>query len=292
AERFHRLYLRAGSALDRLGGLSAGAATRQRLESLLARAHAVSSSAVRRPPFDPLGWALREFPRAFQRHVAAFWLAVAATGLGVFLGAGLLVEDPRTKPWLLPYEHLRVEPHVRVAREESRPAASDADQEATFAAFLMTHNIQVSLMAFCLGLTLGVGSLILMFLNGVMLGAICLDYLVDGQGPFLAGWLLPHGSVEIPAMLIAAQAGLVLGAAMVRRESGPSMAARVRAVGRDLLLLLWGMTVLLVWAGIIESYFSQIHEPRLPYAAKAAYGAVQLCLLAAFLFLPRKREGT
>ena len=102
----------------------------------------------------------------------------------------------------------------------------------------------------------------------------------------------PKPTVEIPAMLIAAQAGLVLGAAMVRRESGPSMAARVRAVGRDLLLLLWGMTVLLVWAGIIESYFSQIHEPRLPYAAKAAYGAVQLCLLAAFLFLPRKREGT
>ena len=181
---------------------------------------------------------------------------------------------------------------LAVARDGTVYAGGEAGQVYRISPDGKKVEVLANTGGFCLGLTLGVGSLILMFLNGVMLGAICLDYLVDGQGPFLAGWLLPHGSVEIPAMLIAAQAGLVLGAAMVGREAGPSIAARVRAVGRDLLLLLWGMTVLLVWAGIIESYFSQIHEPRLPYAAKAAYGAVQLCLLAAFLFLPRKREGT
>jgi uncharacterized membrane protein SpoIIM required for sporulation len=290
-ERFHRLYLRAGSGLARLGSLAAGAGTRQRLEGLLARAHAVSSTVERRPPFDPWGWALRGLPRAFQRHLPAFWLALAATALGAFTGAGLLAQDPANRPWLMPYEHLRQEPHERVAREEAQLRPAAAGREATFASFLMTHNIQVSLLAFALGVTLGLGSLLLMFTNGVLLGAVCWDYLLDGQGAFLAGWLLPHGSVEIPAMLLAAQAGLVMGAALVGREAGPSVAVRMRAVGRDILLLLWGVTLLLVWAGLLESFLSQTHEPRLPYSVKAAFGGLQLLLLALFLFIPRGKES-
>jgi len=36
------------------------------------------------------------------------------------------------------------------------------------------------------------------------------DYIRAGQTKFLVGWLLPHGSFEIPAILIAGQAGLIL----------------------------------------------------------------------------------
>ena len=43
-----------------------------------------------------------------------------------------------------------------------------------------------------------------------ILGAVAVDYVADGQTRFLLGWLLPHGAIEIPAILIAGQAGLVL----------------------------------------------------------------------------------
>jgi hypothetical protein len=56
----------------------------------------------------------------------------------------------------------------------------------------------------------GIGTLILLFYNGVILGAIGTDYVLDGQGSFLAAWILPHGSIELPAIFIAGQAGLVL----------------------------------------------------------------------------------
>jgi hypothetical protein len=42
---------------------------------------------------------------------------------------------------------------------------------------------------------------------------------------------------------------------------------------------------MLVWAAIVESFFSQYHEPVLPYAVKIAFGCLELALLALFLAL-------
>ena len=61
----------------------------------------------------------------------------------------------------------------------------------------------------------GVGTIVMLFYNGVILGAVTVDYIRAGQTKFLAGWLLPHGAVEIPSILIAGQAGLVLALALI-----------------------------------------------------------------------------
>jgi hypothetical protein len=39
----------------------------------------------------------------------------------------------------------------------------------------------------------------------------------------------------------------------------------------------------LIWAGLVEGFFSQYHEPLVPYSVKIAFGLVQLALLAVFL---------
>ena len=39
-------------------------------------------------------------------------------------------------------------------------------------------------------MTWGVGTILLLFYNGVILGAVSLDYVQAGQTPFLLGWLL------------------------------------------------------------------------------------------------------
>ena len=46
---------------------------------------------------------------------------------------------------------------------------------------LMTHNTQVTLTAMALGMTWGIGTLVIIFSNGVMLGAVAADYLLAGQ---------------------------------------------------------------------------------------------------------------
>jgi hypothetical protein len=42
---------------------------------------------------------------------------------------------------------------------------------------------------------------------------------------------------------------------------------------------------MLVWAGLIEAFFSQYHAPVLPYELKIGFGILELLLLALFLGL-------
>ena len=121
------------------------------------------------------------------------------------------------------------------------------------------------------------------FYNGVVLGAVCFDYLRAGQGIFLAGWLLPHGSVEIPSFLLAGQAGFMLGSAIIGWGRRLTLRERLRAVRGDLVTIIGGVAVMLVWAGLIEAFFSQYHAPVLPYSIKITFGVVELCALTWFL---------
>jgi hypothetical protein len=63
----------------------------------------------------------------------------------------------------------------------------------------------------------------------------------------------------------------------------------MRLVWGDLTTLIGGVALMLVWAGIVEAFFSQHHEPVLPYSVKIAFGVVELCLLV--LFLGRSGRG-
>jgi hypothetical protein len=53
----------------------------------------------------------------------------------------------------------------------------------------------------------------------------------------------------------------------------------LQAVGADLVTLIFGAAVLLVWAGLVESFLSQYHEPLIPYSFKIIFGLVELGLL-------------
>jgi len=58
---------------------------------------------------------------------------------------------------------------------------------------------------------------------------------------------------------------------------------RLREVSRDLMTLIFGVGVMLIWAGFIEAFLSQYHEPVIPYELKIAFGLVELILLTVYL---------
>jgi uncharacterized membrane protein SpoIIM required for sporulation len=123
----------------------------------------------------------------------------------------------------------------------------------------------------------------MLFYNGVTLGAVAVDYVLAGETPFLLGWLMPHGVIEIPAILLAGQAGIVLAGALIGWGKPISLRMRLRKISKDLATLIFGVALMLVWAGIVEAFFSQYHEPVLPYSIKIAFGAFELIILALFL---------
>jgi uncharacterized membrane protein SpoIIM required for sporulation len=125
----------------------------------------------------------------------------------------------------------------------------------------------------------------------VILGAVAFDYVHAGQTIFLIGWLLPHGVIEIPAILVGGQAGLVIAYALIGWNSRISRAERLRLVSRDVVKLAGGAAVMLVWAGIVEAFFSQYHEPVIPYGLKISFGVVEGVLLTLYWCFAGRTRG-
>lgn len=283
--RFHYLYERATADLAKLNTFANEPETRRYLESLVARAYGEIHETREKPHrFRPVHWLTVMFPLTFRRHIRVFWLTVAVTLAGCAFGGFATIFDPDSRHVTMPFGHDEIRPSERVAREEKTKSNRLEGEKATFSTSLMTHNTNVSVLTMALGMTWGIGTLIMLFYNGVVLGAISVDYIADGQGKFLAGWLLPHGSFEIPAILIAGQAGLLLGRALIGRGTRTNLAGRLREISTDLVTLMGGVGVMLIWAGFIEAFLSQYHEPVIPYAAKIAFGLVELMALTLFLW--------
>ena len=284
ARRFHYLYQRAAADLARVQTFAAEPETRRYLEALVLRAYGeIHETRQRSESFRPWHWLVRTFPRTFRRHLPAFGLSVAVTVAGCLFGGIAVGVDPDSKDVLMPFSQLLESPARRVAREESATSDRLAGRKATFSAFLMQNNIRVSILTLAFGMTWGLGTLLVLFTNGVTLGAVAADYMLAGQTRFLLGWLLPHGVIEIPAVLLAGQAGFVLARALLGRGDRLPLGARLRRVGPDVATLIAGIALMLVWAGLVEAFLSQYHEPVLPYAFKIAFGLVELLLLSWFL---------
>jgi uncharacterized membrane protein SpoIIM required for sporulation len=284
ARHFHYLYERTSADLAKLVTFSTEPELRRYLENLVARAYSeIHETRNARKQFAPLNWFLHTLPQTFRRHVKAFYLSLAITLAGCAFGALALAFDPEAKSVLMPFEHLSGDPAERVAREEAAQRDRLSGRKTTFSGYLMTHNTHVSIMTLALGMTWGIGTMISLFYNGVIVGAVACDYVQAGQTKFLLGWLMPHGVIEIPAILIAGQAGLVLANALIGWGKRERLAQRFRAIAPDLVTLICGVGLMLVWAGIIEAFLSQYHEPVIPYVAKIAFGCVELVMLVLFL---------
>src|SRR5437867_4233918 len=254
------------------------------LEALVSRAYAeIHESREISHRFRPIHWFFKTFPRAFRRHIIIFWISLAITAGGVAFGGMMVAFDSDAKEILMPFQHILQDPAERVKEEEEATTDPLAGRKVAFSSYLMTHNTQVSIFVLALGMTYGIGTILLLFHNGVLLGAVALDYVLAGESTFLLGWLMPHGVIEIPAILIAGQAGLLLARSLIGWEKRIPLRGRLRAASPDLLTLIAGVALLLVWAGLVEAFLSQYHEPVIPYLAKITFGVLELLLLIVFL---------
>ncbi len=282
--RFHYLYERVSSDLGKVATFSSEPEIRLYLERLVARAYGdIHENRSIPHRLRPLHWLIHVFPATFRRHSKAFALSAALTLGGTLLGAGLIAVDPGAREIILPYEHLLQSPAKRVAEEERVVENRLKGSRAQGAAFYISHNTQVAITTMALGMTWGIGTVLFLVANGIMLGAVGLDYIIAGKTQFLLAWLLPHGAAEIPAILLAGQAGFVLAGALIGWGRRMPLRTRLRHVTPDLLTLITGVALMLVWAGIIEAFLSQYHQPVLPYTLKILLGLAEIAALVIYL---------
>lgn len=144
---------------------------------------------------------------------------------------------------------------------------------------ITTNNLSVSFATFASGVTI-IGPVWMMVLNGMLLGVIGAATWKAGMALSLWSFVAPHGSLELPAIFIAAGAGLEIARGLLFPGSLPRKAALARAGGRASKLILGTIPLLLV-AGTIEGFFSATDAP---VAMKFGLGSVLLLTLAVYLF--------
>jgi uncharacterized membrane protein SpoIIM required for sporulation len=278
AVEFGRLYRRAASDLNQAQTFVSGDATVQYLNDLVARCYLLIYGR-RRFDFRSLArhfvWG---YPAVFRRYFLHFLLATV-----IFLGGGVFgfiasFYDPSSRAMLLPADMPTIQPG------ESAHDVQSTGEFLAFSAFLFRNNMNVSLLAFALGITLGVGSVWLLFYNGVMTGALCAVFVEAGQLLSFATGILPHGVLEIPAAIIGGAAGLVLAQGMIRARPWPRLEEMARA-GKEGLFLVSGCFPLLVLAAILEAGVARAPEWFLGSGLKLAVAGVFGILFAAYVFL-------
>lgn len=283
------LYRRTCSDLNRARSYTANPEILGPLNQLTGRAYRY----IYRASHDTPVWATfvklitREIPAAFRRERVAVLAASCAFLAGVLFGALAVLASPSNAERLIPPEFFSESPRERVEKIEKNDERIDNMEKALlFGASLYTHNIKVSFLAFSLGaLTILLGVLIL-FYNGVILGAVGTMYILDEVTVFFFAWVGPHGALELPSIVFAGAAGLVVGRALLL-PGDLSRAASLRRVLPNVWRMIIGAALTLVLAGLIEGSFSQFSAKTVPYEIKIAVAALLFVALIAYLFMRR-----
>ncbi|XXF76006.1 stage II sporulation protein M [Myxococcaceae bacterium GXIMD 01537] len=269
ARSLGKLYRAVSSDLLWVRARSGSADVSAYLNDLVGRAYALTYPGRRPRLADLWGFVARGFPallrREWRMYVASVMLFLAGAGFG-YLG---MVVDPDAAHYLVPEEHLKLDP-VERAKREAAGEGMTVEEQARFSSFLFTHNIEVAFLAFALGITLGLGTAVMLFVNGLFLGALAQVYAAKGMAGWFWAWILPHGIPEITAICIAGAAGLVIARGLAAPRGLPrGQALRQEAV--TAVRLLFGTLALFVLAGFIEGSISQIHPPKLSVAFKVGF---------------------
>ncbi len=232
----------------------------------------------------------REIPAAFRRERLAVAAAAAAFLFGTLFGSIAVLVDPANGERLVPAMFFTESPKERVAKiERGEERISNVEDALLFGASLYTHNIRVSFLAFALGAVTIVLGVVVLFYNGVILGAVGTLYVLDDVTLFFFAWVGPHGALELPAIIFGGAAGLLVGRALLMPGS-LSRGASLRRVLPSVWRIIIGAALTLICAGIIEGSFSQFSAKTIPYTLKIAVAMLLFIGLVTYLFLRRTDE--
>ncbi len=269
---FGRLYRRTASDLNQAQTFVTGDATVRFLNDLIARAYVAIYGKTRIDWWSLLIFCVWGYPAVFRRHLPHLALATGLFAVGFLFGLLAAWFDPAVgRAYLLPSDMPTIQPPK--PGEDLQQAPMNSGQLSAFSSFLFTHNLTVTLVAFAVGIFLGVGSIWLMFYNGVGAGALCAVFIEAGQFKAFATGIVPHGVVEIPAMLIGGAAGLVLAEGILRARPWPRLEEMSRK-DVDAVRLLYGAVPLLMCAAVIEAGVARAPDWVLSSGLKLAVAGV------------------
>lgn len=164
-----------------------------------------------------------------------------------------------------------------------------ADESFMMTGLYASNNPRVGLMTIGIAAgTAGIGSTVLIWKNGVLIGALGYDMFNVGKLGFLLSSIMPHGVSEIGGILIAGGAGYVLAFGLLFPGSR-RLVDSLKHAGKDAFVLAVLALVMIFAAAPIEGFFS--FNPSVPQSLKVAFALVAtLGWTAYFGFYGRKTK--
>ena len=226
----------------------------------------------------------RDFPLSIYRHRYFILLALLVFVLpGLVVGGWTYLDEDAVYSVLDAPQVRQVErmydPEARIIGRER-----EADTDIFMFGFYIKNNISVAFRCFAGGMLAGIGTLLVLFFNGMFIGSVAghltrLDY-VETFYPFVVG----HGSFELTAIVFSGAAGLRLGYALI--DPGPfSRLNALRLAGRDVVPMIYGIVLMLIVAAFIEAFWSS--STALPVEVKYGVGALLWALVLLYSFSGR-----
>jgi uncharacterized membrane protein SpoIIM required for sporulation len=244
------------------------------LNQLLGRAHNLIYMGRKTNAAGIVQFFRSTYPRLFRENLAypltAFLIFLAAA----IAGTALCFSDPGFERYFLGGRMIdTIEQHRMWTQSvvSIKPLASS---------FILTNNISVAMATFAMGIVAGLGTIYMLFFNGLLIGVIGTACWQAGMSSQLWSFVAPHGVLELPAIFIAGGAGLLLARGLLFPGTLPRRDSVVEAGGRAVRLVL-GVIPMLVVAGFIEGYLSPSNFPvALKFALGAALGTALLLYLS------------
>ena len=145
-----------------------------------------------------------------------------------------------------------------ISNDDPMAVYKQIDESSMFLGITL-NNIRVSFLAFVLGVFAPLGTPLLLFHNGIMLGAF--QYFFYQKGLFLTSFLTIwiHGTLEISAIVIAGGAGLVISNSILFPGSYTRLESFKRGTKNGMKLVV-GLVPVFITAGLLESFVTRHTE--------------------------------
>lgn len=208
-----------------------------------------------------------EFPLFFKHYhktlLYAFLFFISAVLIGI---VSTLHDDSFVRLILGDgYVNMTIE---NIENGEPMAVYKSGSQVGTFLGITI-NNIRVAIIAFAMGVLFSVGTIFVLFSNGIMLGAFLTFFynygLLDKTSTI---WL--HGTIEISVIVIAGCAGLVMGNSFLFPKTFSRRVAFMKGA-KDGLKIVISTIPFFIIAGFIEGFFTRFGE-QMPNVL--AYGII------------------